>query len=258
MPSLVLAGSVERAVRIAETDNGFPQQLADLPGYTSLKQRRLLHALCDGKSAPAVRYLEIGAFYGASLLSAAYRHLGQFCAVDNDAEGNYSTLVANVAAYSAKHPEYNNVEIGKADVSDAEGMQWLYTAWGAAPFDVLFFDANTHTQAQAQAMSVLAPMMKHSFVWICDNWNWSRTRWQYRGILKAFHWTEVMAYQLFSRVDQDINGWGNGWSVAVVEKTSYRETPFYAVTGDGPALWNVKARRECKLFTIEDYRQRGL
>lgn len=234
-----------------------PRPIQNLPGYTSLLQRAFLMALC--RRGLELRYLEVGVFQGASLISAG-QGAGWVVGIENFAEGQHDALYHNLRSI----PMWSRFDIIEGDVMHPSvGSKLAALGEGglspvSLPFDVLFFDANTSHSALGDALQYLYRCLGDNFIWIVDNWSDPVTRHRFGHLLEAYRWSTYATWQLMPEVDCDIDGWGNGWLVAVVQKKPLSRTQWYELRGKGPALWDVMERRRQGLRTINDYRVRGL
>lgn len=229
----------------AITEYGPPPYLTDVdvPGYTSALQRQLLTAICGYELAPT--YLEIGVFQGASLLAAAHGNfLGRFYGVDNFVEGTGDLAKANIATNEKACGPITLIEKRVQDLDVSE----LPTV------DIFFYDANFSSVASVDSLRRLWPAFADVFVLIVDNWSLPEVRANTWSTLHALESTVYAQWQLMSEVDQDIDGWGNGWCVAIVKKSPLRSTTSLKKLKPGHVpLWDVKRRRDVGLLTIDDY-----
>lgn len=218
----------------------------NIPGYTGNKQRMFLRALCACLSPAA--YLEIGVFHGGSLIAAAQDNPGIYVGIDNFKEGSRAECLANVSRYAA------HATVLEGDVY--AGFVW--DRLRGQTFNTLFTDANVSTDAGPNIARYLSEVLASEFIWIVDNWSEPQVRADYYAALVRMGWSELGMINTDTVADCDIKGWWSGWHIAVVQKQPLNYTPWHVIAPQAPPLWDVQARRVQELFSITDYKVKGL
>lgn len=237
-----LTGVVYHAIEAVETNNAaLPDNLLWLDGHTSPKQRLLLNELCQFHQC---RYLEVGVFHGASLLSAAYRNFsGKFTGIDN-----FSALGKE------KYEEQQKLwaeQLGTCNVIEDTIQTTDYKASG---INVFFYDANFNDTAAGDALVKLAPDFAPNFILIADNWSRKEVRITLRDALAKLGYSTYSSFNLTSDADCDLKGWWSGWGVFVIQKKPLRyTTELRGIAENEVPIYALKDRQKQKLWTIDDY-----
>jgi predicted O-methyltransferase YrrM len=218
-----------------------PPDLLNMDGYSSPLQRLLLNRLCRGIAN--CRYVEVGVFKGATLLSAAYgSRAGQFVGIDNFEQGTQQEAERNV----------RNIATSQGNVHLLQGDFFALEELPAC--NVFFFDANDGKDTRS-ALSLLRmkDALEDPFVMIVDNWSNRCVRSNVQASMAQLGWEAFAAYQLLSDDDCHIDQWWSGWCIAVVQKKHYDEPAYVPIPLGAPPLWSISERRRCGLISVEDY-----
>ena len=201
---------VDAAVaRALNFESKLPPDTLALEGYSGYKGRHLLNNL----AAVFTPYVEVGCFWGSTLICAAYKNEGLIVGVDNFTDetkpGHYmlasrQRLLRTLEAYS---------DIARPSLIDA-------SCWNVplSGFKCCFFDGGHTEQEHADSLIRLAPWFTDCFVFVVDDYNRQNVRdGTQRGIEMA-----KLKVESFTGVGgmgtDDKEGWWNGMGIFVLSK----------------------------------------
>jgi hypothetical protein len=200
---------VERAIEKAESGE---TKLTDLQlklhGMSSKKNRIFLNEIIY----PDTKYLEIGVWQGSTFISAMYNNKPDSAfAIDNFSQfqGAFDKFYNN--CFDNKIPEFTFVnhdcftlvEYDKKNIQDV---------------NVYFYDGDHTEEDQRKALTYYLDNLAKYFIFIVDDWNHEPAK---NGTKKGIEETKIKVHkewELTAHGNGDINGWWNGWYVAVMEK----------------------------------------
>lgn len=239
MRSDYLAACVQSALSHAKTSD-LPLGLRRMPGHTSPLQREFLNKLCY-QIGFECRYLEVGIFQGASLLSAQYQNGGCYYGVDDFRENSKQLFEENRANWAGV-----NVSVLRVGFRESQ--------LPGAGINVFFHDANTDDDCFIESLHHFQGSLADSFIWIVDNWSRAAVRANTRLVMDLEMQCRV-SYELTSENDCDIDGWWSGWMVAVMEKKKPRlTTQLRGFKENEVPIWDIEQRREMGLNDISKYK----
>jgi hypothetical protein len=185
-----------------------PPEILALDGMSSPRVRHLLNNLCDFEEC---RYLEIGAWKGATALSASYRNPGSFTAVDNFSEfgGPASQFYANQERWREECP-----------LRFIEATAWDLHSATVKPVNVYFYDGGHAESEQYRAFTHFHDAFADEFIAVVDDWNERHVRqatWAAIHDLK-YSFNPNAHWWLHATGNADRDGWWNGVLVAVLQK----------------------------------------
>lgn len=162
-----------------------PESVFELPGLSSDGIRRLLNNLCNFDGC---RFLEVGAFYGATAVAASYSNHGRFVTIDNFCQfGGREQCQETLTKYSGVAP----VELIDQDA-------WSVPHDSLAPIDVFFYDGMHDTASTQRAIEYFAPAMAEMCIVVVDDWNWPEVRAGLRAARPERPWHPLAQWELFT------------------------------------------------------------
>ncbi len=205
---------VKDSLEKAETCNfDLPQRILDLPGYSGHKVKHFLYYLTKW---PNGCYLEVGCFYGSTLIAALYQNteLADAVAIDNWSEfgGPKQEFQRNCAKEIPNAPlrfyEQDCFAISKQDVFKM-------------PISFYFYDGRHEFLDQKMAFTYFDDVFDDVFVAVVDDWNWSQVQDGTREAFKELGYRVHFAKEIFSDTIEREHWW-NGLLIAVIEKGECR------------------------------------
>jgi len=217
---------VERALQKAKRfESNCNLQIMRIPGMSGCLTRHFLNNL-----VPAIggRYLEIGVWQGSTFCSALHKSTtNNACvAIDNWTEFGgprnefFNSLQTHVDLEQVK------VRVLEKDFRQVTAEDLLTPQFGK--FSVYLYDGPHKLQDQYDAVKLYLDHVEDTFVYLCDDWNYTRdvadsTRKAISDLNIKVHKEWVMTTP--NNIDNDHNGWWNGYYAAVCSK------PQEALTG---------------------------
>lgn len=209
-----LTTHVKNCIEKAETGVAeLPQRILDLPGYSGDKVKHLLYYLAK---LPNASYLEIGCFYGSTLIAALYQNtdLSEAIAIDNWSEfgGPKLEFQSNCAQEIPLAP----LRFFEADCF-AISKDLFHN-----PINLYFYDGRHQFLDQKQAFTYYDSVLDDVFVAIVDDWNWGEVRGGTLEAFKELNYQVHFAKEITSDSIEKQNWW-NGLLIAVIEKPKTHE-----------------------------------
>jgi hypothetical protein len=195
---------------------------------TSVPIRHLLNRLGE---LPGCRYLEIGAFYGATLLAASYDNAGSFLSVDDFSKFNNPDPRPILHANLSRFNDHCHVDFRELDC-------WqLPTELEPGSVGIYFYDGNHTFEAQRDALVRFADVFTDPFVLLVDDWNFDHVQDGTQTALEQLGWSVAEEWCRHTAYNGDAASWWNGLFVAVIEKARWpqrrrrpRSSPIAALT----------------------------
>jgi hypothetical protein len=179
-----LIAQVKRAIDVSRKGTSkLTEEILKINGMISCESRHFLNALCSFENC---RYLEIGCWQGASLISALYKNFNtygvgvdNFSMFDNDKK-NQKELMNNITKF-----------LKGISISFIEQNCWLLDlSLFKQPFNVYFYDGQHNRKSQEMAFTHINPILNKNFVAIIDDWQSIDVQ---QGTKKAF---DLLKYQI--------------------------------------------------------------
>jgi hypothetical protein len=195
---------------IVEYANGENSKLNDkalsLSGMSSKKVRNLLN---KAVSYPNSKYLEIGVWHGSTLYSALYGNSPEYAvAIDNFSEfGGQAQKFLN-----------NTKDVGVPFVFLDENCFSLDKSVFTNKFNVYFYDGGHSELDQENALTYYYECMDDTFIYICDDYNWSRVKSGTSKGLEKCNLKVIEEATLVADYEGDPNSWWNGIWIALLQK----------------------------------------
>jgi hypothetical protein len=197
----------------------------EYPGWSGSQFRHFMNNL---GSASGIRYLELGVFYGSTLLSTLYGNHIMAVAMDNwtdellgSDDSVYDILLLNVAAIKGD----NKVEIIRGDTWDAQSPSRILHAFAGQRANVYFYDAAHEDIDHFMALTNYVHVVEDVFVYIVDDWNFEEVRVGTIAAIKALsleilYQAEVVtaSKRYFREPEVKIAPWHNGMSAFILAK----------------------------------------
>ncbi len=221
-----LATTVDDALNaaIAKNDLDADVGIYSIDGMSGKKYRYFINTLMAALGP--TRYLEVGSWMGSTMCAAVHGNKVDAVAIDNWSEfgGPKNTFLNNLNTYITPDVHVTLVE---ADFRTVEYAKL------PGPFQVYLFDGPHDAIDQYYGLKLAMPCLADQFVFIVDDWNWSRVR---EGTLAALSKCEVtVLYGASIRTtDNDISpehllpiksfravrdfDWHNGYFIMVLAK----------------------------------------
>ena len=156
---------VERAIEFAEngitklTDEAF-----GVPGFSSRKCRIFLNTLCD---APGTKYLEVGTWYGSTLVGAGYKNKGNFTGIDNFSQFQKSNDGEDFEVAKKLEKNLSILKNSGAGVEFIEADFTKFTPTGK--IDVFFYDGDHAVEPTKTGLEYFKPHLSKEAVVIVDD-----------------------------------------------------------------------------------------
>jgi len=210
MPFDLMMHATESVLLADRCRSKLPEELLRAPGYSSPRVRHLLNNLC---CFPACRYLEVGTWQGATILSASHKNPGAFLAVDNFSEfgGPREQFLANRERYKADC---------RFDFLDADC--WSISPEKIGSINAYFYDGGHSEEDHYRAFTHFDAAFADTFIAVVDDWNWPQVRIGTQKAFAALQYQSLALWQLWSPIESNLDGWWNGLLVAVVSKSRNR------------------------------------
>lgn len=202
------------AVRLLHETDDFAdaQHVVDVPGMSSPRVCQFLNRLVSALD-PGEHYLEIGSWYGRTLLSAAAHNEGRLCIACDKfrAFGRYTGL-----GYRARRALHRNVARypnGRAviHVYDMPSRRFLARRRYQGSVGVFFYDGDHSYRGTRQSIAAGARWLSSRAVVLVDDWNVSRIR---RATFDGFEDADVrIEWHRGLHGDHSENTWWNGLGV---------------------------------------------
>ena len=164
-----LAEKVDTALHaaMAKDDLNPDVGIYSIDGMSGKKYRYFINTLMA--SLGPTRYLEVGSWMGSTLCSAIHGNKVTAVAIDNWSEfgGPKDAFLHNLKTYITPDAHVTLVE--------ADFRAVLYEKL-PGPFPVYLFDGPHDAVDQYEGLKLALPCLADQFVFIVDDWNWSRVR----------------------------------------------------------------------------------
>ena len=194
--------AVERTLRL---ESGIADDAAKVQGFASLAHRHLLNNLCNFIGC---NYVEIGCYYGASVVAAASRNslFGEFTTVDNFVE--WPGEIIDVAQVKANLKHAQNITLVEGDA---------LTVDLPCGFNVLYVDGDHTFAAQRDYVLRMFPRMAKRFILIVDDYDWTAVSEGTEAALQSLPVNRLFERHLPSEEPCQV-WWNRGVYVALLEK----------------------------------------
>jgi hypothetical protein len=212
---IVVADYISRVERSIENALQAKTKLTEtqllLEGMSSNKNRIFLNELLS-YDASNVNYLEIGTWFGSTLISALYKNeVKSAVAIDNFAQfgGNYSKFVTNCLESGVQNFKFLNADCFNLSAEDKSAVKDV---------NIYFYDGDHTHEDQRKALTYYIDGMKDVFIFIVDDWNHEPAKTGTRQGLIETNLTVHKEWELPANYNGDRENWWNGLYVAVCEK----------------------------------------
>lgn len=205
-----LVRHVENCIEQAETgEQVLPNRIINIPGYSGKKVQHFLHYLMKW---PQGCYLEIGCYYGSTLISALYGNTDLVDAIAIDNWSEFGGPKKEFRRNCAREIPHAPLRFYESDCFAIDKAKIFKT-----PVSFYFYDGRHRFIDQKMAFTYFNDIFDDVFVAVVDDWNWLDVR---EGTLAAF---EELGYRIhfskeFLSKQERKNHWWNGLLIAVIEK----------------------------------------
>jgi hypothetical protein len=188
--------------------------LFQLEGFSGRKTRIFYNKLLQALKGD-VRYLEIGVWKGSTFCSALYNNdLNKAVAVDNWSEFNGSiTGFQETVRKTCGDVKYDFLD------GDCFSDSILERCKALGPFNVYLYDGNHEEEFHEMALTKLRDCLDDTFIYICDDWNWSKVK---NGTIKGLQGYNIIdSVEIHTNYGNDFERtmtWWNGIMIAVLKK----------------------------------------
>ena len=206
-----LQKAVEACLQAAERgESKLSPDALTVHGMTSRPIRHLLNCL---GGMPGCRFLEVGTFYGATLVAASFDNQGVYASVDDFSEFNEPDprplLRANLACFSDHcHVDFREEECR----TTAQRLP-------SQSVNVYFYDGEHTRDAHRDALLSIAHALSDPFVLLVDDWNLELAREGTQAALEQLGWSLQHKWERQTSMNGDDATWWNGLLIAVVTKS---------------------------------------
>jgi GT2 family glycosyltransferase/tetratricopeptide (TPR) repeat protein len=205
-----LADAIETCFEAAEREES--KLTSDIMSVAGMTSRRIRHLLNRLGELPGCHYLEIGSFFGATLLAASFDNPGSFIAVDDFSEFNEPDPRPKFYANLSKFQDHCHVDFREEDC-------WKLPAELLPGSVNIFFYDGAHTpEAQRDALVRFADVFSDPFVLLIDDWNFDFVRAATLEAVQELGWTLHREWSRPTGYNGDPASWWNGFFAAVVAK----------------------------------------
>lgn len=198
---------ISEIIRYANSETSkLNSKALSLEGMSSRKIRNLLN---KAVSYPNSKYLEVGVWNGSTLYSALYGNTPDYAvAIDNFSEfdGQEQKFLTNMENVGVPFLFFNQ------DCFSSDKPVFTNK------FNVYFYDAGHSELDQEMALTYYYDYMDDTFIYICDDYNWSRVQSGTLNGIKKSGLKVIEEVTLVSDHENDPNSWWNGIWIALLQK----------------------------------------
>ena len=186
-------------------------------GLTSDKVKHFLNNLC---SMDGARYVEVGTYQGATLLSAIENNNAQAIAIDNWSTPGINPMrdmpfkvVTDPKAILMENLGLYTPTIIDSDIKDVKEL----------PFkcNVFFYDGDHEKDSHYTAFNKIKPFLDDTFIAVVDDYNWSQVQDAMRFILNQY---EVIYKNEIFTSGENPNDFWNGLGIFILKKKKMFES----------------------------------
>lgn len=180
-----------------------PPEVLAIQGMSGKLGRNFLNKICRYDDT---RYLEIGSWYGSTVVAAAYQNPGTFKAIDNFSQfsGTEEILLQNIQNSNCK------VEVINCDCWSFQPPMWGINTY--------FFDGPHGKEDHKKALSYYYPSLAEEFIFIVDDFNGQEARDGTYEVLQELNPQILFQTTVGETSYSDHNGWWNGFYIGVLHK----------------------------------------
>jgi hypothetical protein len=219
-----LVTHVDSSLSLAQkNDISLPYEVLTRRGFSGISFRHFINYI---GSMSSVRYLEVGVFYGSTLLSILHGNRLRAVAIDSWSDPQ---LGANAAAKAAVL--FSVREAGReddVDIIDDDCFRLVATEAGRSRIvnflngsaNVYFYDAGHTVLDHFMALSNFYPVLDDVFVFIVDDWNFPGVRKGSLAAIVSLEFNILYAYEMTTagNLGEETTFWHNGCGIFVLQK----------------------------------------
>jgi hypothetical protein len=163
---------IDTAITNAIEEKSNIEDAKSIKGLTANRMKHLLNNICSIEDA---RYVEVGTYQGATLLSAIENNNVKAIAIDNWVTPEINPMremefeiVKNPKDILMKNIEGKDVTIIDSDIKDVKEL----------PFkcNIFFYDGDHSVESHLEAFDKIGPYMDDTFVAVIDDFNWTNVQ----------------------------------------------------------------------------------
>ena len=217
METIGIVDYVQSAVDYALSgESRLPREVLEIEGLTGLHIRNLLNRICQ-TPMPAVRYLEVGLWKGASFTSAMYDNAGTFVGIDNfalDHTPKNATKEQIIKQVKDQMRKYGN---GQATLIERDCFAVkVRDLLPYGPFDIFYYDGSHLKVCQEMALTHFYSVLANECIYMCDDWNSEEVREGTRAGLKKIPFQVLKEWEFFTHRRGITASWWNGFYVCAL------------------------------------------
>lgn len=196
--------------------------ILNMEGMSGVKFRHFINNLISQISNP--RYLEIGAWTGSTFCSAINRNRVNAYCIDNWSQFSgpkeifFNNLNLCLSEMHSIDSESSSIIVNEKDFREV-----VYSDIGK--YNIYFFDGPHEEQDQYDGVTFAYPALDNTFIFICDDWNWTGPQ---NGTIRAFKDLQIETIfsieikttldKIYPSSDRQNSDWHNGYFIAVCKK----------------------------------------
>jgi hypothetical protein len=223
----VLVNMIEKSLNAALSGKSrLPTEILTYPGFSGSQFRHFMNNIGFNDD---IRYLELGVFWGSTLVSTVYGNKVSAVAIDNWAD---EFLESNASVYEKmqialeKFKGNSAVKVIRDDVWEvSRDPKQILDGFRGQRANVYFYDAAHDELDHFMALVNYIDLVDDEFVYIVDDWNELFVRDGTQAALKSLALTtlfqaEVLTTSIgnYDRASARIGAWHNGVAVFVLSK----------------------------------------
>tara|TARA_R110000824_G_scaffold146823_1_gene315947 strand:+ start:16548 stop:17351 length:804 start_codon:yes stop_codon:yes gene_type:complete len=232
------------------TNNNHIKIINSVRGLTNIKQRSFINTLIS--SYNDVNYMEIGSYYGATLVSALLKNESVLNKIiindhwswgDADFDGFKSEVFDALKEFYNDRPNNfyfsNKYNTNKYNMSKLEGTMFdltivkgetfdstqdILSTWGNDKVDIYFYDGGHTWENQRAALVEFRECFADEFIFIVDDFDTIEVRQgtaegiRLLGVKSGYDVLYSVETQDWNENREDSNGWGGGLFVSYLKK----------------------------------------
>jgi len=196
-------------IRASAKESKLTQDILNLPGMASYKNRHLLNNLLN---MPNVNYLEIGTYRGSTFISSLYENnVDSAIAIDNWSEfggfGNKNIFTDNCKKFNIENYVFFDEDSFTLDLNNIKNK-----------INVYFYDGAHQEEFSYAAIKYYYDVFADTFILIVDDYDWDIVRTGIQNGIKDCNLNVIYEKHLKSDFCGDVNTWWNGLYVALIKK----------------------------------------
>lgn len=199
---------------LIKADNNDSKCTADILKLQGMSGNKIRHLYNNIASMDECRYLEIGVWKGSSTCSAMCNNKIKITSIDNWSEfkGPKDEFFENASKFKGENDfDFIEKDCFKIDVDMLP------------KYNVFIYDGEHSELNQERALVYFKDCLDDTFIYMCDDWNWSKVRNGTRNGIKNGGYEVLFEKEIYHNMkdgisDHDKLGYWNGFYIAVLRK----------------------------------------